>query len=76
MVGGGRAVLVFDNGSLRVGAADGRTADAHVSADPAALLLVLLGRQGMWKPLLTGKATGWGRRPWRLLRLLDVLSPP
>ena len=74
--GGGRTELVLDGGSLRVGAADGHTADAHVSADPAALLLVLLGRQGIWKPLLTGKVAGWGRRPQKLLRLLNVLSPP
>ena len=74
--GGGRAVLVVDNGSLRFDEADSGPADVHVSADPASQLLVLLGRQGVWKPLLTGKATGWGRRPWKLLRLLDVLSPP
>jgi hypothetical protein len=74
--GGGGAQLVFDGGSLLVDAADGRTADAHLSADPTALLLFLLGRQGIWKPLLTGKATGWGRRPWKLLQLRDVMSPP
>jgi len=74
--GGGRTDLILENGSLRVGAADGRTADAHVSADPAALLLVLLGRQRIWRPLLTGKGVAWGRRPQKLLQLLGVLSPP
>jgi hypothetical protein len=74
--GGGRAQLVFDGGSLRVDAAEGRAADAYISADPATLLLLLLGRQGRWKPLLTGKVVAWGRRPQKLLQLLDVMSPP
>jgi len=74
--GGGRNQLVIDRGSLRVDAADGHPADVHLSADPAALLLVLLGRQRVWKPLLAGKAVAWGRRPQKLLQLLKVLSPP
>jgi hypothetical protein len=74
--GGGSTQLALDGGSLRVGQSDGRTADAHVSADPATLLLVLLGRRRIGKPLLTGKLVGWGRRPQKLLQLLEVLSPP
>jgi len=78
--GGGRQHLVLDAGALRVEDADTANADppvdAHVAADPAALLLVLLGREKVWRPLLTGKLLAWGRRPWKLLRLLKVLSPP
>jgi len=78
--GGGRQHLVLDAGALRVEDADTADADppvdARISADPAALLLVLLGREKVWRPLLTGKLLAWGRRPWKLLRLLKVLSPP
>lgn len=74
--GGGRTLLVFDGGSLTLDAAGARDVDAHVSADPAALMLMFIGRQGMWKPLLGGKLAAWGRRPWKLARMLTVMSPP
>ncbi len=80
--GGARTQLVLDAGSVRVDSvgatdsAEGHAADAHISADPASFLLVLLGRQDMWKPLLTGKVVGWGRRPQKLFQLLHVMSPP
>jgi hypothetical protein len=48
--GGRRTLLVFDGGSLRLHAAGARDVDAHISADPSALLLVLIGRQGIGKP--------------------------
>lgn len=57
--GGGRTLLVFDRGSLTLHAADTRDVDAHISADPPALMLVFIGRQGIWKPLLGGKLTAW-----------------
>jgi Mycothiol maleylpyruvate isomerase N-terminal domain len=75
--GGGRTLLVFDRGSLRLYAAGAaRDVDAHISADPPALMLVFTGRQGLWKPLLGGKLAAWGRRPWKLPRMLTVISPP
>lgn len=73
---GSRTVLVFDRGSLTLDAAGARAVDAHISADPAALLLVLIGRRGIGRPLLAGKVAAWGRRPWKLGRMLTVLSPP
>jgi hypothetical protein len=75
MRGGGRTLLVFDGGSLTLGAAGARDVDAHICADPAALMLVF-GRQGIWKPLLSGKLGAWGRRPWKLARMLSVISLP
>ena len=74
--GGGRTQLVFDDGSLTLSAGAGSDVDAHVCAEASALMLVFLGRQAIWKPAATGQLTAWGRRPWKLLRMLDAISPP
>jgi hypothetical protein len=74
--GGGRTVMVFDSGSLTLDAGCVRDVDAHISADPAALMLVFIGRRGIWKPLLGGKLTAWGRQPWKLAPMLTAISPP
>jgi hypothetical protein len=46
--GGRRTLMVFDRGSLTLDAGGARV-DAHLSADPAALMLVFIGRQGIGK---------------------------
>jgi hypothetical protein len=69
-------LLVFDRGSLTLDAAGARDVDAYISADPAALMLVFIGREGIGKPLLLGKLTAWGSRPWKLARMLTAISPP
>ena len=74
--GGMRTVMDFDGGSLTLDTGRARGVDAHISADPPTLILVLIGRQGIWKPLLEGKVTAWGPRPWKLTRMLTVMSPP
>jgi uncharacterized protein (TIGR03083 family) len=74
--GGRRTVMVFDRGSLTLDPGRARDVDAHISADPPTFMLVFIGRQGIWKPLLEGKLTAWGRRPWKLIRMLAVTSPP
>lgn len=74
--GGGNTLLVFDDGSLTLNAAGTRDVDAHLSADPSALMLVFIGRQGIGKPLLGAKLAAWGRRPWKLTRMLTVINPP
>ncbi|WP_433519621.1 maleylpyruvate isomerase N-terminal domain-containing protein [Nonomuraea sp. CA-143628] len=74
--GGGRTLMVFDRGSLTLDPASARDADARLSADPAALMMVFIGRQGIAKPLLGGKLAAWGPRPWKLARMLTVISPP
>ncbi|MGI5350336.1 maleylpyruvate isomerase N-terminal domain-containing protein [Streptomyces sp. CA-250714] len=74
--GGGHTLLVFDRGSLKLDAAGARDVDAHISADAPALMLVFIGRQGLWKQLLEGKLAAWGPRPWKLPRMLTVISPP
>lgn len=74
--GGGRTSMIFDRGALILDAPATRSVDAHLSADPAALMLVFIGRQGITKPLLRGKLTAWGQRPWKLARMTTVISPP
>jgi Mycothiol maleylpyruvate isomerase N-terminal domain len=74
--GGRRTLMVFDRGSLTLDSGCARGVDAHISADPCALMLVFIGRQGIAKPLLDGKLAAWGPRPWKLMRMLTVISPP
>jgi Mycothiol maleylpyruvate isomerase N-terminal domain len=74
--GGGRTVMAFDRGTLTLESGSARDVDAHISADPVALMLVFIGREGIAKPLLGGKLSAWGRRPWKLARMLAALSPP
>lgn len=74
--GGGRTVLDFDRGSLTLDTPGTGAVDAHLCADAPALMLVFIGRQAIWTPLLTGKLAAWGRRPWRLARMLTAISPP
>jgi hypothetical protein len=74
--GGGRTVMVFDRGSFTLDEGRAHDVDAHISADPAALMLVFIGRQGIAKPLLGGRLVAWGRQPWKLARMLAVISPP
>lgn len=74
--GGGRTVLALDGDSLTLDAAGATDIDAHLWADPAALMLVFIGREGILKPALGGKFVVWGSRPWKLARMLDVVSPP
>lgn len=74
--GGGRTTLVFDGGSMTLGPAGARDVDAHISGDPFALMLVLFGRQGIAKPILGGNLAAWGRRPWKIPRMLTAISLP
>jgi uncharacterized protein (TIGR03083 family) len=73
--GGERFMVRIDDGALAVGRSDGRV-DCHVSAEPAALLLVAYGRRSQWIPVLTGKLTAWGRKPWAGLRLTRYIVTP
>ena len=74
--GGSRKTLVFDHGSLTVAEPGAHDVDAHLSADPATLMLVFIGRLGIAKPVLAGKLVAWGRRPWKLATMLTAISPP
>lgn len=70
-----RLTFLFDDG-LRVADPTSEPVDAHVSADPVAALLLMLGRIGPARAILGGKFIVWGLRPWRLRRMLAVITPP
>jgi SCP-2 sterol transfer family protein len=74
--GGGRTHLVFAGGGQTIQPSGEGDVDVHLSADPAALLLLLMGRQAPWRALVAGKVAVWGRRPWKLVRMLEVMSGP
>jgi hypothetical protein len=74
-----RLTTVFDDGlAIRAGADrdDGQPVDAHVSADPAAMLLLMLNRVKPAPLVLGGKVMIWGRKPWRVARMVAAMSPP
>lgn len=69
--------LEVDRGELRVEHPPAAPpADAYIAADPATLLLVMLGRKKRWQAFMTGKAIAWGRRPQVLPQVLGSISPP
>ncbi|GAB1512989.1 hypothetical protein [Actinophytocola sp. KF-1] len=39
-------------------------------------MLIFIGMQAIRGPLASGKLVAWGRRPWRLARVLTAISPP
>lgn len=71
-----RAFLVFDDGRLVIERSNGRRVDCHISADPAAYLLVAYGRMSPLRPAVTGKIVAWGRRPQLAFRLNRVFKNP
>jgi uncharacterized protein (TIGR03083 family) len=73
--GGTRVTIAIDDGHMTVGPPR-QSVDCHVSADPAALLLVAYGRRTQWIPVLSGKLVAWGRKPWLGLRLVKYLVTP
>lgn len=71
--GGGRVFFIFDDGTLRVDAPSSRRVDCHLSADPAAFLLVVWARRSQWSAIARGQITAWGRRPWLGPRLRTLM---
>jgi uncharacterized protein (TIGR03083 family) len=62
--GGERAVLEFDDGTLRLRPVAGQGVDCLLSVDPVVYLLLSFARMGPLRPMLQGKLWAWGRRPW------------
>lgn len=69
-------VFSFQDGRLRVDPADVRRVDAHISGEPAALLLVLYRRQSPWRHIAMGRLAAWGRRPWLALSFAGRFHKP
>jgi len=70
-----RFTFVFDDG-MTIEGDTSEPVDAHVSADPVSMLLLMLRRVSATRAILGGKITIWGWRPWRLRRMLTVMTPP
>lgn len=71
---GASAVLVVQDGALRVESPSGHPVDCHLSVDPLTFLLLSFHRIGQIRPMLTGKLLVWGRRPWLVPRLQSSLK--
>ena len=54
----------------------GQLAQCRISADPGTYMLVTYGRSGAVIPVLTGKITASGRRPWLGLKLPLLFRNP
>jgi len=74
--GAGRLFFVFDDGALTVEPPSSRRVDCHLSADPAAFLLVAWGRISQWQAIPKGQIMAWGRRPWMGLRMRSLFRNP
>jgi hypothetical protein len=66
----------FRDGRLQVDPTDAPRVDAHISGDPAALLLVLYRRQSQWPHILRGRLVAWGRKPWLALTFAGRFHKP
>jgi uncharacterized protein (TIGR03083 family) len=69
-------VWAFRDGQLHVNPPGPGRIDVHISADPAALLLVVYTRESQWKHIATGRLTAWGRRPWLAFTLTSRFHKP
>jgi hypothetical protein len=69
-------VVEAQDGRLRLGHHGAGPLDVRIWSEPAALMIMLWGRSGRLRPLLTGRVAVWGRRPWRALRFLAAVRLP
>ncbi|MGH2729105.1 MAG: maleylpyruvate isomerase N-terminal domain-containing protein [Actinomycetota bacterium] len=74
--GGDRTFFVFQDGVLNLEDPSDRPVDCHISADPAAFMLVGFGRMRVSKPALMGRMVAWGRRPLLAFKLPSLLRTP
>ncbi len=74
--GGRSTVIAIDNGALCIELPSLRQVDCHISADPAAMLLVMYDRRSLWNAIARGQIIAWGRRPWLAPRLRTALRNP
>ena len=74
--GGGRYRFTFDDGVLNIEPPSSERVDCHISADPAALLMVAWGRKSQWEAIAKGQLVAWGRKPWLGPRLRKLLRNP
>lgn len=73
--GGETFRFIFTDGSLEVAEGPG-PADARMSLDPVAYLMVGYGRWGQWGQIARGRMLAWGRKPWLSMKLANLLENP
>src|SRR5262249_27908193 len=56
--------FIFDNGKFKIVKPSPRRVDCHISADPAAFLMVVWNRRSQWRAITKGQLIAWGRKPW------------
>jgi hypothetical protein len=71
-----RVLLVADQSRVVIEEPGARPADVHIAADPAVMWLLMFNRIRPLGPALRGQLRVWGRRPWRLRRLMQLLQTP
>jgi hypothetical protein len=69
-------VFTFRDGRLQVDPPDARRVDAHISADPAALLLVLYRASHRGGTSPGDGCWPWGRKPWLALTFVGRFHKP
>jgi uncharacterized protein (TIGR03083 family) len=72
--GGDDFTYVVADGRLAVTTGKPDRADARLVADPVAYVMVTMGRMGTLRAALSGRVVGYGRRPWLLARLGDIVA--
>lgn len=73
--GGGRYRLAVRDGTADITAA-GEKADCVITADPVAFLQLGYGRIPQWRPIIGGKMTAGGRKPWLAIKFGTLISSP
>lgn len=74
--GGPRFVVRVDDGTVTVEPAEATKVDCRLSADPLTFVLVGYGRINQWGPIVRGKLTAGGRKPWLALRFTGLFFNP
>jgi uncharacterized protein (TIGR03083 family) len=72
----GQVYFVFEDGGVTLEPPSSRPVDCHISADPAAMVLVVWGRHSQWRAISRGQLLAWGRRPWLGVRLRGLIRNP
>jgi mycothiol maleylpyruvate isomerase-like protein len=74
--GDGRLNYIFDDGALTVEEPSDRRVDCHISADPAAFIMVFWQRRSQWNAIAKGQLIAWGRKPWLGLKFRSLIRNP
>lgn len=71
-----RLFFIVEDGKLSIEEPSARRIDVHISADPAAFMLVGYGRISQWGPIAKGQLLTWGRKPWLAFKFGSLLKNP